>query len=681
MKSNKFIIMLLISTLSFGCNKSKNNTDKAETIPAIDLANMDTTIKPGDDFFRFANNNWLKNNPLPDEYTTYGAFAELDNKSNEQINEIITEVSADSTAQHGSITQKIRDFYNAGMDTTAIEKRGFSELIPYFKQINNIESKDELPALIAKLHREGFGGLFNASVSSDPKHAETLIMHLYQGGTSLTDRDDYFGDDEKKQDLHKTFKQHIAKMFELTGTNSELAKQKAEDIFAFEKRLAEKSLNRLERRDPEKTYNMATMDELRQMAPSFSWDTYFTKLGSPSFDSLNIGMPEFIKGLNENINITSIEVIKDYLKWKVITGSASQLSSNLDQENFNFYAKYLYGQETQRPRWKRIIGSLNGCLGEAIGQLYVEKHFPKEAKDRMIALVDNLRKSLANRIQNVDWMTDETKARAISKLNAINVKVGYPDKWRDYSKYDVTAKSYFKNIRSACIYETDRELAKLGQPIDREEWFMTPQTVNAYYSPEYNEIVFPAGILQPPFFNNDADDAVNYGGIGVVIGHEMTHGFDDEGRKYDKEGNLNDWWTETDAEQFKLRTQRLVELFNEFEVRGNKINGELTLGENIADLGGLNIAWDAYKLTDEASRDQALDGYTPAQRFFISYGTIWRNNIRDKALERRILEDVHSPAEARVNRTLFSMPHFYEAFEISPEDKLYIAPENRANIW
>lgn len=685
MKSNKLFIMLLISTLSFGCsqknNEQKNGANEAEGTPALNLANMDPSIKPGDDFFRFANNNWIKNNPIPDEYTNYGAFAELDNKSNDQINEIIKEVSSDSTAQEGSVKQKIRDFYNAGMDTVAIEQRGYSELIPYFELINGIESKDELASLVAKLHREGFGCLFGDFVSSDPKHAEMMIMHIYQGGLSLPDRDDYFGDDEKKQEMHQMFKQHVAKMFELTGTDSVAAKQKADAIFAFETRLAEKSMDRVSRRDPDATYNKTTLKELCKMAPVFAWETYFTQIGSPAFDSLNVGMPEFIKGLNENIKSTDLSVIKDYLTWKVITESASLLNSDLDKENFNFYANYLYGQEQQRPRWKRIIGAMNGCLGEAIGQLYVEKNFPKEAKDRMIELIGNLRISLGNRIQNLDWMTDETKAKALSKLSKINVKVGYPDKWRDYSKYEVTPESYFQNIRNSAIYENDRELAKLGKPIDREEWFMTPQTVNAYYSPEYNEIVFPAGILQPPFFNNDADDAINYGGIGVVIGHEMTHGFDDEGRKYDENGNLNDWWTETDAEQLNQRTQRLIELFNEFELRGHHINGKLTLGENIADLGGLNVAWDAYQMTDEAAKNVSIDGYTPAQRFFISYGTIWRNNIRDKALERRILEDVHSPAEARVNRTLFSMPHFYEAFEISPEDKLYIAPENRASIW
>ena len=430
MNRNKAIIMLLISTLACGCssNDTKNDNAAKETVPALDLANMDTTIRPGDDFFRYANNNWLKNNPIPEEYTTYGAFVELDNKSNDQIDLIIKEVSSDNTAKEGSVAQKIRDFYNAGMDTVAIEERGYSELLPYFDLIGGIGSKNELPALMAKLHREGFGGLFGDFVSSDPKNAEMMIMHLYQGGLSLPDRDDYFGDDEKKQEMHDKFKQHVAKMFVLTGTETEAAQQKAEGIFAFEKRLAEKSMDRVARRDPDATYNKTSMAELCKMTPAFSWETYFNQLGAPAFDSLNVGMPDFIKGLNDNIANTDISVIKDYLTWKVITGSASLLSSDLDNENFNFYANYLYGQEQQRPRWKRIIGAMNRCLGEAIGQLYVEKNFPKEAKDRMVELVGNLRKALGNRIQNLDWMTDETKARALSKLDAINGKVGYPDK-------------------------------------------------------------------------------------------------------------------------------------------------------------------------------------------------------------------------------------------------------------
>jgi len=504
-------------------------------------------------------------------------------------------------------------------------------------------------------------------------------MHLFQGGLSLPDRDDYLT--EESQEMREKYVEHVSKMFQLVGVDADAALAKAQAILDLETQLAKNSLSRVERRDPERTYNMRTLVELQKSTPNFNWATYFKQAGAPEFNDLNVGMPDFINALNGIILNTDLQVIKDYLKWKIIHGSASMLSSDLDEENFNFYSNYLYGQEVQQPRWRRVLNATDGCLGEAIGQLYVEKYFPAESKTRMENLIANLKLALGERIKVLDWMTDETKEKALHKLSCINVKVGYPNKWKDYSKFEVTAESYFKNIHNAISFENDFEMAKIGKPVDHEEWFMTPQTVNAYYSPDMNEIVFPAGILQPPFFNQNADDAVNYGGIGVVIGHEMTHGFDDQGRKYDENGNLNDWWAAQDTVLFKERTQQLVKLFNEFELRGNHINGELTLGENIADLGGLNIAWDAYQLTDEAKANKSIDGFTPAQRFFISYGTIWRNNIRDKALERRIKEDVHSPAEARVNRTLGSMPHFYEAFDIQPENKMYIAPEERAAIW
>ena len=675
------IAMMVAVTMIAGCTpkeKTENNKEK-EIVPAIVMANMDTTINPADDFFRFCNNNWLKNNPIPEEYTSYGAFTEIDQHNEILIQDIIDEVSKDSNATKGSMAQKIRDFYNAGMDSVAINERGFKELMPYFEKVDALADKADLATLLGDLHSEGFGGFFNAFGSTDPKNAEMVIMHLFQGGLSLPDRDDYL--EAASQEMRDKYVEHVAKMFQLTGTDSEPAKDIAERILALETELAKNSLTRVERRDPDRTYNKRSRAELHAMTPVFNWDNYFNAAGAPAFDSLNVGMPDFIAALNGIILNTDMRTLKDYLDWKIIHGSASLLSDDFAEENFNFYSNYLYGQEVQQPRWRRVLNATSGVLGEAIGQLYVEKHFPAEAKERMLNLVGNLRTALGERIKKVDWMTEETKAKALHKLDCFNVKIGYPNKWRDYTNLEITPESYFQNFHRAIRFENDFEMAKIGKPVDHEEWFMTPQTVNAYYSPDMNEIVFPAAILQPPFFNMDADDAVNYGGIGVVIGHEMTHGFDDEGRKYDEKGNLNEWWTEEDAAKFTERTKQLVKLFNEFELRGNHINGELTLGENIADLGGLNIAWDAYQMTDEAKANQSIDGFTPTQRFFISYGTIWRNNIRDKALERRIKEDVHSPAEARVNRTLGSMPHFYEAFDIPEGSKMYIAPEERASIW
>ena len=674
--------MMILTTMATACTQKaheKNTQSENEVVPAIDLNNMDTTVNPAEDFFRYCNNNWLKNNPIPEEYSSYGAFTEIDQHTELLIQDIIDEVSKDADAAQGSVAQKIRDFYNAGMDTVAIDKRGFSELMPYFQKVDALSDKAELASLLGYLHSEGFGGFFNAGPSTDPKNAEMVIMHLYQGGLSLPDRDDYLK--EESQEMREKYVEHVAKMFQLTGTDSEPAKDIAERILAFETELAKNSLSRVERRDPDRTYNRRSRQELQASTPIFNWDNYFNAAGAPAFDSLNVGMPDFIAALNGIIDNTDMRTLQDYLDWKIIHGSASMLSSDFDNENFNFYGNYLYGQEVQQPRWRRILNATDGCLGEAIGQIYVEKHFPAEAKERMEHLIGNLRIALGERIKQLEWMSDETKAKALHKLDCFNVKVGYPNKWKDYTKYEVKPDSYFQNVHRAIRFENEIEMAKIGKPVDKEEWFMTPQTVNAYYSPDMNEIVFPAAILQPPFFNMDADDAVNYGGIGVVIGHEMTHGFDDQGCKYDENGNLNNWWTEEDATKFNERTAQLVKLFNEFDVRGYQINGQLTLGENIADLGGLNISWDAYQMTDEAKANQSIDDFTPAQRFFISYGSIWRNNSRDKYLEQQVKTDVHSPAEARVNRTLGSMPHFYEAFEITPEDKMYIAPEERAVIW
>ena len=667
-------MMIATTVIAGGCTSQEE-----KGTPAIDLKNMDLSINPAEDFFRYCNNNWLKNNPIPEEYTTYGAFTEIDRQNELLIQEIIKEVSADANAKPGSVSQKIRDFYNAGMDTVAINERGYSELLPYFEMVDALSDKAQLPTLLGKLHSDGFSGFFNASPSTDPKNAEMVIMHVYQSGLSLPDRDDYLTEDS--QEMRDKYVEHVSNMFQLVGIDEPTATAKAKDILAFETLLAQNSLSRVERRDPDRICNIRTVKELQQSTPHFQWHDYFVNVGAPEFERLNVGMPDFIAALDNIITEAELGTIKDYLKWKIIHGSAPMLSDDFVTENFNFYNKYLYGQEVQQPRWRRILNATDGCLGEAIGQIYVEKHFPAAAKERMEGLVANLKVALGERIKELDWMSPETKEKAIYKLSCINVKVGYPNKWKDYSKYEVTPDSYFQNVHRAIRFENEIEMAKIGKPVDKEEWFMTPQTVNAYYSPDMNEIVFPAGILQPPFFNQEADDAVNYGGIGVVIGHEMTHGFDDQGRKYDEKGNLNDWWTEDDAANFGQRTQQLVKLFNEFELRGNHINGQLTLGENIADLGGLNIAWDAYQMTDEAKANKSIDGFTPAQRFFISYGTIWRNNIRDKALERRIKEDVHSPAEARVNRALGSMPHFYEAFNIKPENKMYIAPDERAKIW
>ena len=682
MKKANAIAILVSCIMAAGCAQKTVETPQPEreVVPAIELSNMDTTINPADDFFRYCNNNWLKNNPIPESYSTYGAFHEIGERTELQIQEIIDETLQDKDAKQGSNAQKIRDFYNAGMDTAAINERGYSELLPYFEKIDQVSDKSQLPELVGLLHYDGFGWpLFQAGSYADFKNAERAIMIVFQPDLGLPDRDLYLVDET--QEMRDKYVEHIANMFQLTGTDSVLAMQKAQHVLAFETELAKLSMPLEECLDPTKLYHLKSRHELQASMPVFNWDNFFDATGAPAFDSLNVASPDYFTALNSVIQNTDLGTIKDYLRWMVINYSAPSLSEDLVTEDFNFFKKYLYDVEEQNPRWRRVLDKTSNYLGEAIGQLYVEKYFSAEAKERMLNLVGNLRLALRERIKNLDWMSDETKARAIHKLDCYNVKIGYPDKWLDYSNYEVTPDSYFMNIRRGKRFDHERDMAKIGKPVDKGEWDMNPQEVNAYYNPELNEIVFPAGILQPPFFNMDADDAVNYGSIGVIIGHEMTHGFDNMGRMYDEKGNLNNWWTDEDDAKFTERTKQLVKLFDEFELNGLHINGKLTLGENIADLGGLNVAWDAYQMTDEAKANKSIDGFTPAQRFFISYGTTWRRNMRDKALERRIKEDVHSPAEARVNRALGSMPHFYEAFDIPEGSKMYIAPEERAAIW
>ncbi len=670
---------LIISGIMFSC---KNKVMKQED-PAIKIANMDTTVKPGDDFFRYANGNWLKNNPVPAEYSIYGTFEELRENNNKQLRQIMEEAAADKNATAGSIKQKIADFYSSGMDSAAIEKTGIKAIQADLDKIDAIKSVPDLVKTIAYLHTLGINQMFYFFSGQDDKNSEKVIAQLYQGGLGLPDRDYYLSKDPRSQEIRTEYVKHLGKTFELSGVQKEQADKDSKIVMDIETKMADVSSTRLDLRDPVKNYNKMDLAGLQKLAPQFDWSTYFSTLGLKATDEINVGQPKFFSGIAKLVTTVPVDQWKTYLKWHLLREASPFLSSAFEKEHFSFYSVVLSGIKEMKPRWKRVLSITSASLGEAVGQLYVEKYFPAEAKKRMLELVTNLKDALKDRIEKLSWMCDATKKEAEAKLAKMNLKVGYPDKWRDYSSLKITKDSYFQNIMAASQFEFQRDLNKIGKPVDRTEWGMTPQTVNAYYSPNMNEIVFPAAILQPPFFFMNADDAVNYGAIGVVIGHEMTHGFDDQGRQFDKDGNLRDWWTPEDATNFEKQTQVLVDQFDNYKMLDSlHVDGKLTLGENIADMGGLTVAYAALqKAMNGKDQNAKIDGFTSDQRFFLAYAQVWRGNTRDKELMRRLKEDVHSPKEARVNGQVYNIPEFYKAFNIKPTDKNY-KPENlRPVIW
>lgn len=681
MKQISYLTILVMAMLLVSACSETQKSEKQMT-KAIDPANMDLNVKPGDNFFEYVNGGWMAANPIPPEYSQYGAFHVLYDENQVNLKSLVLEVSADQNANKGSVAQKIRDFYNSGMDTVRINKVGISAIKEELDAIDALNTKADIPHQVAEMQKVGVNPFFYFYVGADEVNSTMNIVNFYQGGLSLPDVDYYTNPDESSQQLRQKYVEHVTKMFVLAGDTETIANAKAEKILAIETALANTSKTRLERRNPQTNFYKVTLSELNKLSPAFNWSVYFETLGVNDPGEINVGQKDFIAGLSPVIEQFSIDDWKSYLSWNLIDKSASYLSSDFDKQNFDFFGTTLSGQEEQKERWKRVLSTTSGGLGEAIGQLYVEKYFPPESKERMVKLVENLRVAFAKRIKNLDWMTDSTKKEALAKLDAITVKIGYPDKWKDYSVMEVVPDSYIKNVRSANTFEFNRDLAKIGKPVDKTEWGMTPQTVNAYYNPTNNEIVFPAGILQPPFFNHDADDAVNYGAIGVVIGHEMTHGFDDQGRKYNKEGNMIDWWTEEDAKQFGEKTKFLSAQYDKYTLLDSlHVDGALTMGENIADLGGLNISYDAYQMALNGKDAKLIDGFTGDQRFYLGYAQVWRSNIRDKELSRRLKEDVHSPAEARVNIPVFNIDVFLDAFGITPDNLLYIPVEERAYIW
>jgi len=681
----KLYILILGIALLYACKtNTKNPAETVKIYPPFDIRNMDKTIKPGDDFYSFANGTWLKTNPIPADKNARSTFDELFEKSRHDIKEIIENTAASTDIKAGSNAEKIANFFNSGMDTVSIEQKGIAPIQMFFDKIDGIKTIADVQATGAFLQSYQITPFFYLFSNQDAKSSTNVIAQCYQAGIGLPERDYYFNNDESTKKIREKYMIHLSKMFQLLKDTPELASKNAETIMKMETRLAKASFTNVENQDPQKTYNKLTIDALQKLTPDINWKSYFTQIGYPGFQEINIYQPGFIKELDAMMKTISVEDWKTFLRWQLINAASPYLSKAFVNQNFDFYYTTLSGQEKMEPRWKLVLDQTSGSLGEAIGQLYVEKYFPPVAKQKMTDLVANLKRSLKQRIENLTWMGPETKQEAIAKLDKMGVKVGYPDKWRDYSALNVTKDSYVMNVLNSQAFELRYSLDKVGKPVDRAEWPMTPQTVNAQYSPNRNEIVFPAGILQPPFFNLDADDAVNYGAIGMVIGHEMTHGFDNTGRQFDKDGNLRDWWTKDDSKAFEDHTAMLVDQYNHISVLDSTfVNGKLTLGENIADLGGATVAFNAYKLSLEGKEaPKPIDGFSDTQRFFLSYAQIWRTNMREEELRKRVKTDEHSPAKVRINGIVYDMPEFYAAFpEVKPGDKLFRTPEQRPVIW
>lgn len=668
MRKITFILIttLLSSVLFFSCS-----TSHEEEVDGFKLSNLDTTYTPQEDFYHYAIGGWLKDNPVPADQSIWSGFNELREVTRNQVQSIIDDVSQNPGDDVNSIRYKVGTFYNVGMDTVKIEKEGLTPLTKELERIDAISNKSDLITEIAHMHIYTASPLFFFTSSTDAKNSEYEIAGIWQGGLGLPDRDYYVENDDRSKEVRTKYVDHLQKIFQLLGSDMDISKDEADRVMSFETRLAKASNTRLENRDPNATYNKLTTDEIKSKFGGFDWDLYLSEIGADDPGSIDISQPKFVEEVSKMVNEESLKTWKAYLRWSLINAMAPYLSSDFVAQDFEFYGKVLEGRQTQEPRWKQVQGTTNRALGEAVGQLYVEKFFPPEAKERAMNTVNNVLASMKESIENLEWMTEQTKIEALKKLSSFGVKIGYPDKWQDYSKLEVKDDSYVQNIIRANYFDHQDMIEDINQPIKAWEWGMTPQTVNAYYSPTRNEIAFPAGILQFPFFDYRIDDAINYGAMGAVIGHEITHGFDDQGRQYDADGNIRDWWTEKDAEQFKERAQGLIDQYDNFiAINSMTINGAMTLGENIGDLGGLTISYNAFTKTDQYQKGEMIDGFTPAQRFFLGWAQIWKNNIRDEELMRRLKVDVHSPGQWRVLGPLSNMPEFWTAFDVKEGDAM-----------
>ena len=676
-KKNYVVLAAVVVAAMSGCAGQK----EAKSSSGIDFANMDTTVSAGDDFFRYACGGWNDAHPLTAEYSRYGTFDMLLENSQKQLRELIEGLAAQ---QHeaGTAAQKIGDLYNLAMDSVRLNEQGAEPIRKCLDEIGAMTEKSQIVPMMTRLAYDGVGTYFQSYVYADPKNSVLNIFQMGQGGINLGEKEYYLDNDSITQNIREQYKNYIVRLFTLAGFGEAEAKQKMADVMEIETAIAKASFSAVQLRDPEANYHKMSYDELKKTFPEIDWDTFIKGLGIGKLTEVNVEQIEPIKEVGRLMEALPLSKHIAYLQYNLLDAAANYLSDDFVAARFDFYGKVLSGRQVNQPRWKRAVNSVDGMLGELVGQMYVEKYFPAAAKERMIRLVKNLQAALGERIDAQAWMSDETKARAHEKLATFHVKVGYPDKWKDYSALHIEQDSYWANACRAAAWNMKDMYSRLGKPVDRDEWLMTPQTVNAYYNPSTNEICFPAAILQPPFFNMEADDAVNYGAIGVVIGHEMTHGFDDQGRQFDKDGNLKDWWAEGDADRFKERAQVMVDFFNKIEVLpGLYGNGQLTLGENLADHGGLNVAFLAYQNATKNAPLGVVDGFTPEQRFFLAYATLWAGNIRDEQIRVYTKSDPHSLGKWRVNGALPHIQAWYDAFGITEDDAMYVAPENRVDIW
>jgi len=667
--------LLALVTVSAPADETK------PAVPRFSPGYMDTAVAPGADFAHYAWGGWQQANPVPADKSRWGAFNELDQYNQTALKGIL-DTAAGRSHEPGSVEQKVGDFYASAMDTAAIDAAGLKPVETDLAQIAAIGSPADLAHTLAALHNEGVAGCFAVYVGADQKKSEINALYARQGGLSLPTRDYYFADQFEKQ--RAAFLEHVTKMLVLAGDPPEAAAAGAQTVFAVEKSLAENSKTPTELRDRLANYNKMPTADLAATVPAFPFAAYLAErgIGGPAAAEIIVGQPKFFAGLQAQFAARPLDDWKTYLRYKVLRHAGPYLAAPFEDEVFHFYSTVLQGTPAQEPRWQRAARIVDGEIGEALGQLYVAQYYPPEAKAKMDALIKNIVAVMHDRLQQLDWMTAATREKALAKFDRFYAKVGHPEKWRDYGTVNVKRDSFYANVLAADEFETKRDLAKLGQPVDRSEWGMTPPTVNAYFQPTANTINFPAGILQPPFFDFTLDDAVNYGAIGVVIGHEITHGFDDQGRHYDGDGNLVEWWTDQDAAEFKARAQKVVDQFNGYEaLPGVHVNGNLTLGENIADLGGVSVAYEALERSLAGKERKLIDGFTPEQRFFLSFAQVWRTNIRDSEARRRVMIDPHSPAQFRAIGALVNFQPFYDAFGIKAGDPMWLPPEQRAKIW